>query len=169
MELAIEKILTGLWPWGRTLSGEHGTGLAKAPFLEKETGRSAILFSRRLRKALDPFNILNPVKSQEMFKMDDMKSLARRVKELEDQLVVCIRCGTCQSVCPLFEQTHREADVARGKLALLDGLGKNMFENAKGVEERLNRCLLCGPVQPIAQVVSMWWKFSSKPGHSGRI
>jgi len=76
--------------------------------------------------------------------MSDMKALARRVKELEDQLVVCIRCGTCQSVCPLFEQTHREADVARGKLALLDGLGKNMFENAKGVEERLNRCLLCG-------------------------
>jgi glycolate oxidase iron-sulfur subunit len=76
--------------------------------------------------------------------MSDMKSLARRVKELEDQLVVCIRCGTCQSVCPLFEQTHREADVARGKLALLDGLGKNMFDNAKGVEERLNRCLLCG-------------------------
>ncbi|GAB6145835.1 (Fe-S)-binding protein [Desulfocicer niacini] len=76
--------------------------------------------------------------------MNDMKSLARRVKELEDQLVVCIRCGTCQSVCPLFEQTHREADVARGKLALLDGLGKNMFDNAKGVEERLNRCLLCG-------------------------
>ncbi len=76
--------------------------------------------------------------------MSDMKSLARRVKELEDQLVVCIRCGTCQSVCPLFEQTHREADVARGKLALLDGLGKNMFADARGVDERLNRCLLCG-------------------------
>ncbi len=76
--------------------------------------------------------------------MSGMKNLANRVKELEDQLVVCIRCGMCQSVCPLFEQTRREADVARGKLALLDGLGKNMFDDPDGVNERLNKCLLCG-------------------------
>jgi glycolate oxidase iron-sulfur subunit len=50
----------------------------------------------------------------------------------------------CQSVCPLFAQTGREADVARGKLALLDGLAQEMFKNPKGVNERLNRCLLCG-------------------------
>lgn len=73
-----------------------------------------------------------------------MKELATRLKELEDQLVVCIRCGMCQSVCPLFEQTRREADVARGKLALLDGLSKNLFTDPDGVNERLNKCLLCG-------------------------
>ncbi|MBF0202114.1 MAG: (Fe-S)-binding protein [Desulfamplus sp.] len=76
--------------------------------------------------------------------MADMKRLAARVKELEDQLVVCIRCGMCQSVCPLFDRTRREADVARGKLALLDGLGKSMFKDPDGVDQRLNRCLLCG-------------------------
>ncbi|MBF0467734.1 MAG: (Fe-S)-binding protein [Desulfamplus sp.] len=76
--------------------------------------------------------------------MAGMKELANRVKELEDQLIVCIRCGMCQSVCPLFDRTRREADVARGKLALLDGLGKNLFTNSEGVNERLNRCLLCG-------------------------
>lgn len=76
--------------------------------------------------------------------MAGMKDLATRVMELEDQLVVCIRCGMCQSVCPLFDRTHREADVARGKLALLDGLGKNLFTNPDGVSERLDRCLLCG-------------------------
>jgi len=73
-----------------------------------------------------------------------MKELANRLKELEEQLIICIRCGMCQSVCPLFDRTHREADVARGKLALLDGLGKNLFTNPDGVSERLNRCLLCG-------------------------
>ncbi len=76
--------------------------------------------------------------------MDKMKELANRLKELEEQLVVCIKCGMCQSVCPLFDRTRREADVARGKLALLDGLGKNLFTNPDGVNERLNRCLLCG-------------------------
>ncbi|MCP4115297.1 MAG: (Fe-S)-binding protein [Desulfobacteraceae bacterium] len=76
--------------------------------------------------------------------MVGMKALAHRVNELEEQLVICIRCGMCQAVCPLFGQTGKEADVARGKLALLDGLTKNMFEDAHGVAERINRCLLCG-------------------------
>jgi len=55
-----------------------------------------------------------------------------------------MRCGMCQAVCPLFAETGREADVARGKLALLDGLLQEMFRDPKGVYERLNRCLLCG-------------------------
>ncbi|MBF0388495.1 MAG: (Fe-S)-binding protein [Desulfamplus sp.] len=76
--------------------------------------------------------------------MAGMKELANRLKELEEQLVVCIRCGMCQSVCPLFDRTRKEADVARGKLALLDGLGKNLFTDPDGVNTRLNRCLLCG-------------------------
>lgn len=76
--------------------------------------------------------------------MSNMKALANLVKELEEQLVICIRCGMCQSVCPLFAQTRREADVARGKLALLTGLMDNIFSDPDGVNERLNRCLLCG-------------------------
>jgi glycolate oxidase iron-sulfur subunit len=73
-----------------------------------------------------------------------MKTLVALMRELEDQLIVCMKCGMCQAVCPLFEQTGREADVARGKLALLNGLMQEMFEDAKGTYERLNRCLLCG-------------------------
>jgi len=76
--------------------------------------------------------------------MYDMKKLALLVKELEDQLMVCMRCGLCQSVCPIYAETGREADVARGKLALLDGLIREMFKNPEGVSERLGRCLLCG-------------------------
>jgi glycolate oxidase iron-sulfur subunit len=76
--------------------------------------------------------------------MADMKQLARLIKELEDQLVVCMRCGMCQAVCPLYAETGREADVARGKLALLEGLVQEMFKDPKGVNERLMRCLLCG-------------------------
>ena len=76
--------------------------------------------------------------------MHDMKRLAGLMKELEDQLVVCMRCGMCQAVCPVFAETGREADVARGKLALLDGLAQKMFKNPDGVNDRLMRCLLCG-------------------------
>ena len=76
--------------------------------------------------------------------MSGMKELALLMRELEHQLKTCTRCGMCQAVCPLFEQTGIEVDVARGKLALLEGLAEEMFKNPKGVYERLSRCLLCG-------------------------
>lgn len=76
--------------------------------------------------------------------MTRMKELSRLMKSLEDQLVVCMKCGMCQAVCPLFAETGREADVARGKLALLDGLMVQMFDDPEGVHQRLNKCLLCG-------------------------
>jgi len=62
VEEAIEEIFDNALSLGGTLSGEHGTGIAKAPFLEKEAGYSSVLFSRQLRRALDPKNILNPGK-----------------------------------------------------------------------------------------------------------
>lgn len=73
-----------------------------------------------------------------------MHKLALQIKELSEQLSICKRCGMCHAVCPVFLETAREADVARGKLALLDGLVDEIFENPEGVYERLNRCLLCG-------------------------
>lgn len=76
--------------------------------------------------------------------MTRMNELSRMMNALEDQLVVCMKCGMCQAVCPLFAETGREADVARGKLALLDGLMQQMFDDPAGVSQRLNKCLLCG-------------------------
>ncbi|MFH1991182.1 MAG: (Fe-S)-binding protein [Pseudomonadota bacterium] len=76
--------------------------------------------------------------------MPGIKTLTTLMRQLEDQLAACMRCGMCQAVCPLFAETGREADVARGKLALLEGLMREMFKNPKGVYERLNKCLLCG-------------------------
>ena len=76
--------------------------------------------------------------------MADVNAIARLMRALEEQLVVCMRCGMCQSVCPVYEQTGREADVARGKLALLEGLMTQVFDDPEGTLARLNKCLLCG-------------------------
>ncbi len=62
VEAAIEAIFDEALALGGTLSGEHGTGLAKCKFLEKETGRGAVMLSKRIKQALDPNNILNPGK-----------------------------------------------------------------------------------------------------------
>jgi len=62
VEKAIDAIFEKALALGGTLSGEHGIGTAKSKYLEKETGAAAILYSRRIKAALDPKNILNPGK-----------------------------------------------------------------------------------------------------------
>jgi len=47
---------------GGTITGEHGVGLLKAPYLEWQWGREGVAALRRLKRALDPNNILNPGK-----------------------------------------------------------------------------------------------------------
>jgi glycolate oxidase len=45
-----------------TLSGEHGIGLTKAPYLGMELSPEAIALQQRLKQAFDPNNIMNPGK-----------------------------------------------------------------------------------------------------------
>jgi glycolate oxidase len=62
VEKAIEDIFEHALALGGTLSGEHGTGIAKSAFLANEIGQASVDFSKRLRRAVDPNNILNPGK-----------------------------------------------------------------------------------------------------------
>ncbi|MGE5798354.1 MAG: FAD-binding oxidoreductase [Ignavibacteria bacterium] len=47
---------------GGTITGEHGTGLAKKQFLEKVAGAAGIEIMKRIKLSIDPNNILNPGK-----------------------------------------------------------------------------------------------------------
>ncbi|MFO7931442.1 MAG: (Fe-S)-binding protein [Thermodesulfobacteriota bacterium] len=76
--------------------------------------------------------------------MTGVRELAGMLKELEKDLGRCNRCGMCQAVCPLYVETQLEADVARGKIVLVENLGKEILDNPKAVKQRLDRCLLCG-------------------------
>ena len=62
VEEAIDEMFDVALKLQGTLSGEHGIGTAKAKWMEKETSRGTILFSQRLRRALDPMGLLNPSK-----------------------------------------------------------------------------------------------------------
>ena len=62
VEAAIDEMFDAALSLNGTLSGEHGIGTAKARWMEKETSRGTILFSQRLRRALDPKGLLNPTK-----------------------------------------------------------------------------------------------------------
>ncbi|MBQ7609393.1 MAG: (Fe-S)-binding protein [Desulfovibrionaceae bacterium] len=79
--------------------------------------------------------------------MDDLQALAKRLMALDDRLTDCMRCGMCQAVCPMFGASGMEADVARGKLALIGNMAHELFKDPESLADKLGRCLLCGSCQ----------------------
>lgn len=59
---AIEEIFQMVCDMGGTLSGEHGIGLSKAPFMSIAFNDAEMELFRNIKKAFDPNNILNPFK-----------------------------------------------------------------------------------------------------------
>ncbi|MRI84062.1 MAG: glycolate oxidase subunit GlcD [Nitratiruptor sp.] len=59
---AIEEIFKVTIELGGTLSGEHGIGLSKAPFMRMAFSDEELALFRRIKAAFDPNNILNPGK-----------------------------------------------------------------------------------------------------------
>ncbi len=49
-----------------TISGEHGIGLEKKPFLENQVGGEGIRLLQNIKKTFDPLNLLNPGKMFDM-------------------------------------------------------------------------------------------------------
>ncbi|HTA91962.1 MAG TPA: FAD-linked oxidase C-terminal domain-containing protein [Polyangiaceae bacterium] len=62
VERAIESLFHNVIALGGTLSGEHGIGVLKAPYLELEQSPELITLQRDLKRVFDPQNLLNPGK-----------------------------------------------------------------------------------------------------------
>lgn len=62
VEEAVDEMFDVAIKLNGTLSGEHGIGTAKSKWMEKETSKGTIEYSKRLRNALDPKHLLNPTK-----------------------------------------------------------------------------------------------------------
>ncbi|MBW7888694.1 MAG: FAD-binding protein [Bacteroidetes bacterium] len=62
VEKAYAEIFEEAVKLGGTITGEHGTGLAKRKFLHLVTGQTSIDVMRSIKKAIDPNGILNPGK-----------------------------------------------------------------------------------------------------------
>lgn len=59
---AVEEVLQAAIDLGGTITGEHGVGLAKRAFLSREQGPEVIALQRRIKRAFDPDDLLNPGK-----------------------------------------------------------------------------------------------------------
>jgi glycolate oxidase len=62
VEQMVGEIFEASLAVGGTLSGEHGVGVLKRPYLERALGPLSIEVQRRIKFAFDPLNILNPGK-----------------------------------------------------------------------------------------------------------
>ncbi len=59
---AIEEVFQATVDLGGTLSGEHGIGLAKAPYMSMAFSDAEMALFKSIKAAFDPNNILNPAK-----------------------------------------------------------------------------------------------------------
>jgi len=59
---AVDEVFAAAVSLGGTLSGEHGIGTEKKPYLTREFGAASMAAMRAVKRALDPQGILNPGK-----------------------------------------------------------------------------------------------------------
>ncbi|WP_088036449.1 glycolate oxidase subunit GlcD [Evansella clarkii] len=72
VEEAFEEIFHKAIELGGTITGEHGVGEMKAPYLEWKVGEEGLAIMRGIKHAFDPANIMNPGK---MFTENSRKRL----------------------------------------------------------------------------------------------
>ena len=138
-----------------TLTAEHGEGMAKAPFIHHELGLGLDIM-KKIKKSLDPKNILNPGKMgfedsiTDIYHKSGFTKFIRRPEaiehftpEVDNEILACIQCGFCRAGCPTFSQTTLESLNARGRVTLAFNLLKGSIKPSKALAERLYQCLLC--------------------------
>ncbi len=138
-----------------TVTAEHGTGLARNPYIERQLG-PALDVMRSIKNALDPNNILNPGKmGLEKKKYDIYDYFAFKTflehpegvnsygEAVDNELLACIYCGFCRLGCPTFSVTHRESRNARGRNVLAFNFLNGTIEPSRDLAEAFYSCTTC--------------------------
>jgi glycolate oxidase len=68
-EKAVDLLMRTVVALGGTISGEHGIGLAKTPFLRIQHSPAQVRAMQAVKRALDPRGVLNPGKMFEVFQV----------------------------------------------------------------------------------------------------
>ena len=126
---AIAQLVTEI---GGTVSCEHGDGLARSGYLERQFGSGLYAVMREIKRLWDPDNILNPGKvitEEREIHLDDLRmgpGFEQRPtgdrfdrEPWADELIRCHGCGTCREFCPVYKVTGDEVATPRGKANLL--------------------------------------------------
>jgi FAD/FMN-containing dehydrogenase/Fe-S oxidoreductase len=152
--------------FGGALSGEHGDGLVRSPFMQKMFGPVLYEAFRSIKRTFDPDGVFNPGKivdapplatqlrygggyrtprPQTFFDYDEYGGMAGAVE-------MCSGLGVCRktldgTMCPSYMATREEAHSTRGRanvlrLAMAGRLGESGLGD-EGVKEVMALCLEC--------------------------
>ena len=135
-----EQVHTLALQLGGTVSTQHGTGLARTPWVARQYGALYPVF-RQLKTIFDPRGIFNPGKiigpdpelpSWPLRQLLDANAeadapwlLRWQPGEVHTEVLSCNGCGQCRTdssalrMCPIFRATHNEAASPRAKPNLL--------------------------------------------------
>jgi len=122
-----------------SLKAEHGTGRNMAPFVEKEWGSDIYALMKRIKKAFDPDNILNPG----VLINDDPDVFIKNLKRIPDAnplIDKCIECGFCEVNCPSknLTLTPRQRIVAYRNLTEKALSGKDRKKTFRRLEKEIS-------------------------------
>jgi Fe-S oxidoreductase len=166
MRRIMEDITDLVLEFGGALSGEHGDGLARSEWNRKMFGAPVYEAFRRVKKAFDPDNLLNPGKVVDAPAMTDHLRYGPNYKPYEPATLfdygkqegfvraieLCNGSGVCRklqggTMCPSYRATLDEKDSTRGRanalrLALA---GQEPLKAPEGewVHGVLDLCLMC--------------------------
>ena len=68
---------------------------------------------------------------------------SNNLKQWENEMNVCIRCGYCFEGCPVFKEGLWETDGPRGKMVLAHALLTGALEPSRYVAEKIYQCTYC--------------------------
>jgi glycolate oxidase len=138
-----------------TMSAEHGIGIAKATYAGRELG-DQLEYMRGIKAVFDPSNILNPHKMGmddsvtdlfDHFAFEEVVGPPDTVRPLgehaENEMLVCVQCGFCRSLCPTFESSGLESLNARGRNIMAHFLYDGSVEPDADLASRFYNCTMC--------------------------
>ncbi|SHH02976.1 glycolate oxidase iron-sulfur subunit [Thermosyntropha lipolytica DSM 11003] len=67
----------------------------------------------------------------------------RNLPPVREQIMKCVRCGKCRSVCPVFAEIRTEVAAPRGHVFMVQMLRDGKISPSNEVYERLSNCLMC--------------------------
>jgi ferredoxin len=145
------------WRLGGTITGEHGDGILRAPYLARQYPRAYDVMAR-VKHAMDPEGILNPgnvISDARTFPEEYSRYTNTYVAtgtvfdepDYRDMIEMCHGCGTCRDYCPVGSTTALEPHTARAKAVLLMEMIRGELSRdaltEKPLKEVMDSCFNC--------------------------
>ncbi len=135
-------------PLGGSITGEHGIGTVKTPYLRLEHGPDVVDLMHEIKKVFDPNMILNPGVGKGDLRPVPKSKSTRLLNASSDKFLVlnCMRCGFCNVECPSKWYFKSEAYSPRGRLNILNALvhGELTIDDKTPLGVIMYACTLCG-------------------------